>query len=326
MAIDDLDTLRDTLPGLFEDLPLPPGWDSWEPFHLDDPLSGGLNAVEEYLAEHLDDRVAPDLALSPDSRDQTLNRGTAECPRHPGAPLTPWSGGPPYPPDALAFYLPFHHYFWGEPDRWWGVYLLADGVQWLGRYLRSSSNGRLPGSVAVVIARDFLFGHEAFHHSVESFATKLEVTHRRPLYVDQIERRFLLGWLSGTSPEERLADAHGYRRAQEHGFLPENRRYRSAGLLAMRKYLAEAIPPYRGGDRFLRDGDFYSERERLAEDYHEAACPGAPQADPAVWAGAPHMFHGISRVTSRVNYLVRKGSPLSARIRTDFRHAPGPKE
>ena len=40
-----------------------------------------------------------------------------------------WSPYPP--PDALAFYLPFHYFH----PVWWGVYLLLEGVERLATFI-----------------------------------------------------------------------------------------------------------------------------------------------------------------------------------------------
>ncbi len=111
MAIDDLENLRKELPDLFEDLLLPPHWDDdW--IFIPDP-----SGFEEGCSEELETlaRVEPPLPTLPDF-------GGAE--RFPGAP-SPGDGGDHYPPpDALAFYLPFHYFH----PHWWGIYLTVEGV------------------------------------------------------------------------------------------------------------------------------------------------------------------------------------------------------
>lgn len=54
------------------------------------------------------------------------------------------------------------------------------------------------------------------------------------------------------------------------------------------------------------------------------ACPsGVPFKNrlntPDIWTVFPHAFSGIGRITSRVNYIVSRHSPLVARQRLDLR-------
>ncbi|MBE0418479.1 MAG: hypothetical protein IBX63_12060 [Coriobacteriia bacterium] len=67
------------------------------------------------------------------------------------------------PPDCLGFYLPFHHYY----PVWWGIYLIAEGVEGLARFVHDHACGRLDWAESAAVARVFIYGHESFHHAVE---------------------------------------------------------------------------------------------------------------------------------------------------------------
>ena len=94
--------------------------------------------------------------------------------------------GPPPPTESLAFYLPFHRYY----PTWWGVYLTFEGVTYLAGEICRHSGGLVSHRDAMRAAVTFLYHHEAFHHKVECFALRLELTHRTPMYTRGVERLF----------------------------------------------------------------------------------------------------------------------------------------
>jgi len=313
VAIDDLDYLRSHLPALFDDADLPPDWDDdWLVLPIDEPeATSSMDA--EVLGSLTDEPRTPASNRTefspalPDFGDLSF----------PGSPTTrPWLGYAP-PPDALAFYLPFHYFY----PAWWGIYLLVEGVDWLATLLVARSGGELAEQEAAAVVRIFLFGHEAFHHSTESFATRLEITHRQALYRLGIERHFQQTYGTDDCLEEALASAHGYRKVKEHAFRkPDAPAKRNAALLALAGYLRETPPGYNRALEFLSNAEFTAGRAKLAEEYHFAALPDIPAASPSIWVSFPHAFTGISRVNTRVNYLIRADSPLAARRRLGLRY------
>jgi len=165
MATEHIQVLADEFPSLFENLPIPENWE--EEYIIfsaesptEDPLELGafLDSPASFVQN---ETVSPALPIFSQSS-------------FPGAPARSKGGAPP-PPDALAFYLPYHYFY----PVWWGVYITVEGIillaQELTRYGVSSWE-------ATRAARLFLYGHESFHHRTEVFATRLELTHRRPLY------------------------------------------------------------------------------------------------------------------------------------------------
>jgi hypothetical protein len=52
----------------------------------------------------------------------------------------------------------------------------------------------------------------------------------------------------------------------------------------------------------------------FAELNFRTSFPLLPKYDPNVWRTFPNAFNGISRITSRVNYVVHKSSSIALRI------------
>lgn len=273
------------------------------------------NAPLDDLTDKLDGtncRDCPEEAIVSHGRFWQWAPGSApvfEGGGHPGAtiPYDPSMQVPP--PDCLGFYLPFHHYY----PTWWGIYLLVEGVDGLARFVNDHASGALELSECVAVARVFIYGHESFHHAVESFATRLEVTHRVPLHRSGFRR--LHDAQRGTDDwmEEGLAGAHGVRKVQRVLF-GKDRMKRSASVGALGTYLEMCPAGYRRAPEFFRDNAFTNARIDFAEDNQHLSLPHLQSTQSGVWASFPHAFSGISRVNSRVNYVVRRDSQFFNRI------------
>ena len=218
------------------------------------------------------------------------------------------------PPDCLAFYLPFHYFH----PVWWGVYLIVEGVQGLASFVYRQTGGVLTYPESVVVARLFVYGHEAFHHIVESFATRLEVSHRKSLYRTGFDALYREGAGTSDSIEEALASAHGYRKVDSRAFRKPNDepQKRKAALEAITEYIRCCPPGYNRAREFVQNTAFTSQRSKFAEKNHNWALPDIGQREAHVWHSFPNAFSGISRVHSRVNYAIHRDSPLIDRVRT----------
>ena len=60
------------------------------------------------------------------------------------------------------------------------------------------------------LLREFVFYHEKYHNIVETFATRLEISHRIPVYLDQVKKLYLSSPKNKLVHEEALAEAYGY--------------------------------------------------------------------------------------------------------------------
>lgn len=311
MAIDDLEVLRSEMPEVFEERPVPSTWeDDWVFVPVDRP-----EALLDELSDRLDDPNCGDWqedVVAPHDGVWHWTTGSApvfEGDGHPGAavPYDPSMQVPP--PDCLGFYLPFHHYY----PTWWGIYLLAEGIEGLAGFVNDYAPGAFDWAECVAAARIFIYGHESFHHAVESFSTRLEVTHRVPLYRAGFRR--LYDSQRGTDQwmEEALAGAHGVRKV-EHLLFGKDKMKTAAAVSALGAYLEMCPAGYRRAPEFFRTYAFTEARAQFAEDNQHSSLPHLKAVNPLVWASFPHAFSGISRVNSRVNYVVRRDSQIFTRI------------
>ena len=265
----------------------------------DDPFETDFTAerLEEVLADSLHE-----YEVSPDGGPLD---GLAERigDTHRGGPLQRGRiPSPMPPPDCLAFYLPFHNFM----PTWWGVYLTVEGVAILANHFVTLSGGALKPAEAVAASRLFLYHHEAFHHQVECFATRLELTHRKPLYVADFDRLYKNGFGTDACIEEGLANAQAYRKTKATlgHYALEN---------ALQHYISNSPPGYRLGVGLAKR--FRRNQAKFAEENHRACFPAQPHSNDRIWEALGHMFDGISNIRGRVNYILSRHSPLIARTR-----------
>ena len=220
---------------------------------------------------------------------------------HGGAPTPYTDRSRMPPPDCLAFYLPFHHY---HPD-WWGVYLLYEGVSWLAAEIIRRSNNEIGRREAFAAARLFLYYHEAFHHKVECFAARLELTHREAFYKTGFSQYYRQTAGTADCLEEGLANATALSESL-------NRLRNPKADKALASYVTESPPGYDQGNKVRRV--FKRVRCEFAEKNQRICLPRLPSKSPEVWSVASHLFDGITNIKSRVNYVLPCSSPLVARL------------
>lgn len=330
MAADDLPTLRDELPRVFEDHEPPDWWDD----HLVIPVETGdktdfdIGGLSDNLLKGVDESITPDNSIAPPDPREAFQpsdrleeiRGESELPLQietdetfPGSPRREEGADLP-PPDSLAFYLPFHFYY---PDLW-GVYLKASGIIALAQYLRISSgwdseegDWKLSRMKAEVGARLFLYYHEAFHHKVESMATRLEVTHRQPLYKRGFLDLYRRALSEGDCAEEALANAHAFQKVTD-AFNEKD--WRTGAIRSgLKQYLKGLPDAYRGALEIIEDGSLRAARNGFAEENHQESLPIVGK-DESLWNLFGYAFAGIARINSYTNYIVRRGSKLADRV------------
>jgi hypothetical protein len=312
--------LRSQLPDLFDYEQAREDWDPdhiWVELPLDRIDSAALDPFENAIVEGalsgpdgaeedalLITEVAPDLeGAHPESIDVDLPDFYRTRVRRPGMPQR--SSRVPTP-DSLAVYLPFHYF----SENVWGVYLTLDGTLSIARYLVTRSGGGIRPQSAWFIAKVFLFYHEAFHHGVECFATRLEVDRRVPMYRTGFQQVFERQMLADTSEEEALAVAHSMRRMEEvakEQRLPANEIALAKELLI--RWVTRMPRSYARGADLLPTNLFERRRDELAEESRSVSL-AVPPGWADVWQFAPHGFRGQANIKSRVNYLVLRSSPL----------------
>jgi hypothetical protein len=223
--------------------------------------------------------------------------------------------------DRLAFYLPFHGF-----HKLWGIYLFPDGIQRLRRELLPFfTYHRIPPGEQVAIAKRILFHHEFYHHSVESFATRLEAVLNWPCYLKGIT--LLYRRTSGTHDclEETCANSYAREKTvgrRVTGSPVSKAKFRSA----IDQWFSSMPPGYCGA---AKTGATWNQNVR--PDFYERclnACLPLPwlttrslssSARDSAWMAAGHFDRGIGDIRSRISYLVRKGSRLADSLPLEVR-------
>jgi predicted RNA binding protein YcfA (HicA-like mRNA interferase family) len=298
MAGDDLNALRKDLPDLFLKRKIPEEWDGeW----IFEPVG---NIEEDHLGlENIEDHAnsRDELSLVPVNPSVVLPPVPGEP--FPGYPQESSAIAPP--PDALAFYLPFHYFH----PLWWGIYLMIDGIDSLATYLRRESG--ICYGTASRVARMFLYGHEIFHHKAEVYAVRMEIAYRKPLYRFDFESAYQ----QDPGMEEAPAEAYAYDFVKRKVFLkPNDQEKRKQVLAALKAYIESSPSDYKRGAKMLTRSRLAKEEGKLAEEYFNKAFPSLPSLSHDSWRCFSHAFSGMIRIKSRVNYVLHKNSDLAERL------------
>lgn len=210
---------------------------------------------------------------------------------------------PPGDVDALAWYLPFHYY---GPS--WGIYIKEAEVLRLAGLIKQRLGGPQSDSrEAEQLARvafSILYLHEAFHHKVESFATRLEVARLARVYIpyDNGVYRPQLG--SDDQMEEAFACAEMLTRFKAEKSFHGNVRtgIKQATVQFLRDWLPTLPPGYRRGLDFV-DGHHLG--ELLSQVAEGKPHPNQPVLD---WDVASHMIRGLFHKHAVAHVIVPIGT------------------
>lgn len=210
---------------------------------------------------------------------------------------------PPGAVDALAWYLPFHYY---GPD--WGIYIKEDEVLNLAAYIKLRLGGGPPKPHETKqlcrVALSILYLHEAFHHKVESFATRLEISRLSAVYLRYDEQVFrpLLG--TDAVLEEALAcfEMHSRLRKEKsfHGDVRVD--IKEAALSFLSDWIPHLPPGYRRG----LDNHLPTELGVLMSQVSEGRV--TPSQSPNDWNIASHMIRGLFNQSLVAHVVVPVGA------------------
>jgi predicted RNA binding protein YcfA (HicA-like mRNA interferase family) len=333
-AVNELGTLQVELPQLFNNKNIPEGWDEdyvIMPAPNPERIPGNPDFNDRIDNAHSQNDKGPiytnvyddpnpiqvyENENEPFYDKETLQRIIKDNPiydvfgnqTHAGGLTRPNPKYPVTPPDALAFYLPFHYYL---PD-WWGIYILAEGVELFALHLMFYCKAYLKFNEAKAIARFYLYHHEAFHHKTECFATRLESSHRIPLYKTGFEKLYQKTVMTNHCLEESLAEATALDKVRAK--LKNNNDVRLPQIMDALTTMCRMSPPgYKQGPDMI-GANFTPNRHKFSEKNMQECFPKIPSANASVWEVSNHMYHGISNVKSRVNYIIPKSSPICKRI------------
>lgn len=219
------------------------------------------------------------------------------------------------PTDVCAFYLPWH--IFAQKD--WGIYLITDGVLAVGGLIHMRVGRFLSRGEANRAAALFLFHHEAYHNAVETFCTRVEVSHRRPCYLTGEMSAFAACLPVTGLHEEGLANVYAHGKVAS-GFLediaglskPKKRLKRAAAALALRDISKGQDAPYNTAEKIISGGLTFDRAEQeLMERIHALSYLGVAPMGPEIWLGAPWaMMPSLGR-NRRFSYVMdRRRRPL----------------
>jgi predicted RNA binding protein YcfA (HicA-like mRNA interferase family) len=237
---------------------------------------------------------------------------------HPGSPIAidgPWNEDRPPPPDAIAFYLPAHHY-----PRTAGIYFIFENwVQFcVALHAAASKIGPAPTVQQVIDASTAcLYAHEHFHHKVEMFGFRWESFSRSRFYTTAVSRLYRKAPDDPAHLEESLATAFGVMAVRErvrNGSLPEH------VALAVEDYCRKLPAHYaRGLDIVIREAfdaaeNGFLERCGIESNPKKFALPLS-----GLWQSAPYRLAGSIRPGSPFQFLIDRRNSVLARLRLGLR-------
>ena len=250
------------------------------------------------------------------------NWGGQPWPGQPGG-ASQASGGQPVSPsaDVPAFYLPWHHF----NENTWGIYLIIEGIEFVGHGLHFLAHRWLTLAECNRIAKIFLFHHEAYHNAVETFSARLETSHRRPFYTTGLRR--LYATVTKVTPhEEALANAYSVRKVRSQAFALESNRQirkwkREVAFLTLRRYIELSAPPYSyAKDLLPRRGNSFLIAQPQFQEEALAATLGIAKLNPRIWNAAPRALHPSLVRNGAFSYVIGKRHPLANRVKASVRY------
>jgi predicted RNA binding protein YcfA (HicA-like mRNA interferase family) len=289
--------LLNTLDGMdLLDLGSPGEWD------------GDLDGHDTYdinWDEVLQDRVDSTNQSQNDAVNDRWVQATEEIIKRSGGSQSP---PPPISVDALAWYAPIHRFGLS-----WGIYIyessIIDIAGQIGTYLKPGVILR-PGITQQLsrMALSILYLHEAFHHKIESFATRLEVVKRQKVFLPYQQNVYqkLLG--TDELMEEALACTEMYMRLKE-------KTYRSGisdsvydATIAMLDAWIPTLPPgYRMAETILNGlSPFEENRNALLCDVNEGVINSTQNYHE--WSIAPQMTRGLFSWREIAHVLIPRGT------------------
>jgi hypothetical protein len=209
---------------------------------------------------------------------------------------------PPSDVDALAWYLPFH-YFGLD----WGIYVKEQSILEIAAliYIRMGQP-KMTAKLSEDLCRmslTVLYLHEALHHKVESFATRLEMATLTPVYRSYKDNVVKVVRNTDSHLEEAVACAEMLVRLDEVAYKKgvENRT-RQATKRFLQAWIPQLNPGYRLGLEHLGDESKWILQSQVAE-----GCKN-PIRSFTDWALADNMLRGFFDKDAIAYVIVPVGS------------------
>ena len=331
MKSENLETLENTLPGVFDRNEFPDWPDSvivvmdgvtldgrndpfCEPQELkDQPADIGSIRIED-PREII---VTPDPGSIPDTYQHPLGNildGSTSV-TWPGQPVIV-QGQVTHPPaDCYAFYLPWHHF----SASLWGIYLVVEGVEQVGWWIHLATRGHLSLNESLYVAKTYLFHHEAYHNVVESFAARQEIAFRQPVYKAGFRASFR-NWSLQASHEEAMAESYAAMKVRKESFAglrsqPRLRKFKQElAYFALVHFIETSAPPYSFASPTLRNNTLFDPHEHVLQEQGllGSISPPLRPVNTAIWSASTHSMQPTLKRNGAFSYIVNRNHPLLA--------------
>ena len=246
--------------------------------------------------------------------------------------------------EVYGFYLPWHKF---DKDIW-GIYIFAEGIELLGKFFNILSKNQMPVKECNLLARAFIFHHEAYHNKVESFSARLEVVLRSPIFNTSTcnlyhSKGFRLPYTStlpttssGLFHEESLANAYASMMCRDvFSKYPKNQKKNLQQLASqiIYKLIKDSPPKYRDAEHIIfdpwhhRDSRAASERRfaKVENEFKEQILQGSGHLLPPnamLWATQTRLMDPTLQRNSSFSYLINKKSKLAGRLKHAVHYIP----
>lgn len=223
-------------------------------------------------------------------------------------------------PDAYGFYLPFH-----VSRDLHGIYLIEEYCNELARHISVVDDGTLAGNYPT-IARLFIYYHEAFHHKVEMFATRLEIVLQRRCYLTSVKKLYEETRDTEHWEEEFLANIHAF--MSTISYLRKKRGLTKLQILQAERVLIEIIKLMPAGYReAAKHLSVRTDREeRVSQlltsfwsEIHIRLMPDSTPYEQEVWA-VGYFDYPLNKVNGRINFLTHRDSLILNRTNLNNRY------
>lgn len=210
---------------------------------------------------------------------------------------------PPGDVDALAWYLPFHYY---GPS--WGIYIKEAEVLRLAGLIKQRLGGPpsdpQEAEQLVRAAFSILYLHEAFHHKVESFSTRLEICRLTRVYIPYENGVYRPQVGTDDQLEEAFACAEMLTRFKREKSFHGNVRpaIKRSTIQFLEDWLPTLPPGYRRGLDFVIG---HHPGELLSQVAEGKPRPNQPALD---WDIASHMVRGLFHKHAVAHVIVPIGT------------------
>lgn len=187
----------------------------------------------------------------------------------------------------------------------------------LSREVFDIADGPLTHEEASAATRLYLYEHQYFHHKAEMFSTRLEVSHRKNIYLQGQLPLYVETMGAEDHLEEALAEAYALKTVKkrlknEKWDWPSQKR--GAFIDAIAQRVNDADREYERGSEILATDRYHALRHRFAETIFARSPVHVTGRPEKIWSIFNQGFRGLANRLSDFKYLVRSDSTLSRQL------------